>query len=49
MYGTSVQNGKQVEVTHTVVSQDGKTMNRTSRTFNARSEPVESLMVFDKQ
>jgi len=49
MYGTSVQNGKQVEVTHTVVSKDGKTMSRTSRAIDAQGKINESLMIFDKQ
>lgn len=49
MYGTSIQNGKQVEVTHSVVSADGKTLNRTSTTIDAQGKITESLMVFDKQ
>jgi hypothetical protein len=49
MYGTSIQKGKQVEVTHTFVSKDGKTMTRTSKGMDAQGKPTESLQVFDKQ
>jgi hypothetical protein len=49
LYGTSIQNGKQVEVTHTVVSKDGKTINRTSKAIDAQGNLNETLMVFDKQ
>jgi hypothetical protein len=49
MYGTSIEKGKQVEVTHTVVSKDGKTLNRTVKTMNAQGKLVESLQVFEKQ
>ncbi len=49
MYGTSIEKGKQVEVTHTIVSKDGKTMNRTVKTMNAQGKLVESLQVFEKQ
>lgn len=49
MIGTSIQNGKQVEYSHTVVSKDGKTMNRTLKTMDDQGKLVESLMVFDRQ
>lgn len=49
MYGTSIQDGKQVEYSHTVVSKDGNTMNRTLKTMNDQGKLVESLMVFDRQ
>jgi hypothetical protein len=49
MYGTSVQNGKLVEVTHTFVSKDGKTMSRTSKAMDAQGKFTETLMVFDRQ
>ena len=49
MYGTSIQKGKQVEVTHTFVSKDGKTMTRTSKGTDAQGKPTESLQVFEKQ
>jgi hypothetical protein len=49
MYGTSIQKGKQVEVTHTFVSKDGKTMTRTSKSTDTQGKSTESLQVFDKQ
>ena len=49
MYGTSIQAGKQVEFSHTVVSKDGKTMSRTLKTMNDQGKLIESSMVFDRQ
>lgn len=49
MYGTSLQNGKQVELTHSLVSADGKTLNRSSKAIDSQGKTTESLMVFDRQ
>ena len=49
IYGTSIEKGKQVEVSHTVVSRDGKTMTRTVKGMNAQGKTTESLQVFEKQ
>jgi len=49
MYGTSIQKGVQVEVTHVVVSKDGKTMTRTAQRVDEKGAATESLMFFEKQ
>ncbi len=49
MYGTSVQNGKQVEVTHTFVSKDGMTATRTSKAVDDQGKITETLWVLEKQ
>jgi hypothetical protein len=49
MYGTSVQNGKQVEVTHTFVSKDRKTATRTSKAVDAQGKITETVLVLEKK
>lgn len=49
MYGTSIQNGKQVEMTHTFVGKDGKTMNRTIKGMDDQGKPFEAFEVYDRQ
>jgi hypothetical protein len=49
LYETVLQNGKQVEVLHVVVSKDGKTMNITVKGTDVKGKPFGELNVFDKQ
>jgi hypothetical protein len=49
MYGTSLENGKQVQVTHTFVSEDGKTMNRMLKSMDDKGQSIEVMEVWDKQ
>ena len=49
LYETVLQNGKQVEVLHVVVSKDGKTLTVTDKGTDAKGKPFESISVFDKQ
>ena len=48
-YTTALQNGKQVQLIHSVVSKDGKTMRLTVKGTDAQGKPSEQLAVFDKQ
>jgi hypothetical protein len=48
-YETLLQDGKQVQVTHAVISKDGKTMRNTIKGTDAKSKPYEGLVVWDKQ
>jgi hypothetical protein len=48
-YTTTLQNGKQVSVLHSVISKDGKTMQVTTKGTDAQGKPYESLGVLDKQ
>ncbi len=49
VYTTFLQNGKQVRVHHNLVSKDGKTMTQTARYMDDKGQPVDVLMVWDKQ
>ena len=48
-YLTVLQDGKQISVTHGLVSKDGKTMNMTTKSTNTQGKPSETLGVFNKQ
>jgi hypothetical protein len=48
-YTTVLQNGKQVEVQHYLMSNDGKTITETRKGTDAKGKSVERLLVFDKQ
>ena len=48
-YVTVMQNGKQVEVIHSVVSKDGKTCRNTTKGTNAKGKPYESLELYERQ
>jgi hypothetical protein len=48
-YTTVLQNGKQVEVQHYVMSKDGKTIAETSKGTDTKGKIVESMAFFDKQ
>ena len=48
-YLTMLQNGKQVGVTHIVISKDGKTTSATFKATDAKGKPYESLVVYEKQ
>ena len=47
--GTILQNGRQVQVIHWVVSKDGKTLASTRRSLDAQGKPAEHLAVYEKQ
>lgn len=49
LYETVLQNGKQVEFYHVVVSKDGKTLTVTDKGSDAKGKPFENISVFDKQ
>ena len=49
VYFTTLQDGKQIERTHCVVSKDGKTITCTARGMDAKGKPYESLDYFEKQ
>ena len=48
-YHTSLQNGKQVEVIHGIVSKDGKTMRQITRGIDAKGKPYEGIEVYERQ
>jgi hypothetical protein len=48
-YATFLQNGKQVEMIHTVVGKDGKTMRLMIRGTDARGKSYEGMELFDRQ
>jgi hypothetical protein len=48
-YHTSLQNGKQVEVIHGIVSKEGKTMQQITKGTDAKGKPYEGIEVYDKQ
>lgn len=47
--GTILQNGKQIQVIHWVVSKDGKTLIDTRRSTDTQGKPMEHVIVYDKQ
>ena len=47
--GTILQNGKQIQVIHWVVSKDGKTLIDTRRSMDSQGKPMEHVIVYDKQ
>jgi hypothetical protein len=47
--GTILQDGKQSQVIHWVVSQDGKTLRSTRRVMDAQGKPAEHMAVYDRQ
>jgi hypothetical protein len=49
VYWTLLQNGKQVEVHHYIVSKDGKTFSATIRGTDAEGKLYEGLLVWDRQ
>jgi hypothetical protein len=48
-YVTSLINGKQVSVLHSVVSKDGKTVQNTTKGIDAQGKPFERVTVFERQ
>jgi hypothetical protein len=48
-YHTSLQNGKQVEVIHGIVSKDGKTMRQITKGTDAQGKAYEAVEVYEKQ
>jgi hypothetical protein len=48
-YTTYLQNGKQVQLIHSVISKDGKTMQLTTKSMDAQGKPTEARSVWDKQ
>jgi hypothetical protein len=49
VYVTFLQNGKQVEVIHAVVSKDGKANSWTTKGTDEKGKPYEALELWDKQ
>jgi hypothetical protein len=49
VYSTVLKEGKQVQVDHSVVSKDGKTMTTTTSGTDAQGGPVEALFVWERQ
>ena len=49
LYETVLQNGKQIEVYHVVVSKDGKTLTVTDKGTDDKGKPFENISIFDKQ
>jgi hypothetical protein len=47
--GTILQDGKQSQMIHWVVSQDGKNLMSTRRAMDAQGKPVEHIAVYDRQ
>jgi hypothetical protein len=47
--GTILQNGKQTQIIHWVVSPDGKTLNSTRRARDPQGKVVEHQSVYDRQ
>ena len=47
--GTILQDGKQSQVIHWVVSQDGKTLTSTRRAMDSQGKPLEHVAVYDRQ
>ncbi len=47
-YDTELQDGKQVEVRHVIVSKDGKMMRQTEK-GTAFGKPYESIVIYEKQ
>ncbi len=48
-YTTYLQKGKQVQLIHSVISKDGKTMHLTTKGMDAQGKPTEASSVWDKQ
>jgi hypothetical protein len=48
-YTTYTQDGKQVRLTHSVVSKDGKTLRNTSKGVDDKGKPYETIRVLDRQ
>jgi hypothetical protein len=46
---TTLQNGKQVRVTNTIISEDGKIARETTKGVDARGKPYEQIQIFDRQ
>jgi hypothetical protein len=44
-----MQNGKQLELIHSSISKDGKTMHLTVKGTNAQGKPSETFAVLDKK
>ena len=49
VYGTYIQDGKQTQLVHRIVSKDGKTMNWTSKGTDNQGKPFESLVLYERQ
>ena len=48
-YLTVLQNGKQVSVTHCVVSRDGKTLQLSTQSTDAKGKSYQEVEVYDRQ
>jgi hypothetical protein len=48
-YTTSIRDGKQIQVGHSVISKDGKTMTVTYKGIDPQGKPFEQVVVLDKQ
>ncbi len=48
-YHTILQNGKQVEVIHGMVSRDGKTMQQITKGIDAQGKAYEAVGVYEKK
>jgi hypothetical protein len=48
-YHTNLQNGKQVEVIHGIVSKDGKTMQQITKGTDAQGKAYKAVEVYEKQ
>ncbi len=48
-YDTDLQNGKQTQVRHVVVSKDGKTMRQVAKGTDAKGKPYEEIVLYDRQ
>jgi hypothetical protein len=48
-YVTTLQKGKQVQVQHVVVHQDGKSMSITTKGTDAKGKPFETVGLYDKE
>jgi VCBS repeat-containing protein len=48
-FTTTLKDGKQVEMNHTVISKDGKTMTATIKGMGPNGKPIEGLLILEKQ
>ncbi len=46
---TFLQNGKQVQLHHNIVSKDEKTMQQATKGIDAQGQPYEEVLIYDRQ
>lgn len=49
VYTTFLQNGKQVRVHHNTISSDGKMMTETQKYINRNGQPIDAVLIYDRQ